>query len=647
MESATMAPTGGIQVEDKGLKKNAISFVSNIVISVASVAPGYSLAATLGFIAAVGGLGVQAPAVIIVAFFPMAFIAAAYYYMNRADPDCGTTFAWVTKALGPYVGWQGGWAIVVADVLVMPSLADVAGNYTFQLFGITPTTFEVVLVGIAWIIIMTAICYIGIELSARTQQVLLAMEFTTLMVFAIVALIKVYANHPAHSQRRSCPGSIPSTSRASSALNGGILLAIFIYWGWDSGVSVNEETEDPSTAPGRAAVISTFVLVLIYVLVATAAQAFGGVDSLVNNSSDVFAPLGKGVLGSGLDKILIIAILSSASASTQTTILPTARTTLSMGRAGAIPKPFGTVNPRFLSPGFSTIWMGTVSMIVYIFLSVTSHDNLIADAFTSLSLTIAFYYGITGFACVIFYRKHLFDSIRNFVMIGVLPFVGGLILTWVLIKAVIDYSKADGGYSKPFLGIGSPIAIALLTIIIGLDRDALPADHGAGVLQARKPQSVDPAVSPPHRRGSRHEQRHHRRLRRLRWLEGGAAHSARRRQGLQRKGHDRVRLRGQPNGRRGQGLRRGAPGACSQARRGGGRHCGRRGQSDRRGPRREVRGSSPDRSRGGARRPADRRRHARREPDLRRADRVDAPQAAAHLAPPGARRASAGELTGR
>ena len=199
MESATLAPTGGIQVEDKGLKKNAISFVSNIVISVASVAPGYSLAATLGFIAAVGGLGVQAPAVIIVAFFPMAFIAAAYYYMNRADPDCGTTFAWVTKALGPYVGWQGGWAIVVADVLVMPSLADVAGNYTFQLFGITPTTFEVVLVGIAWIIIMTAICYIGIELSARTQQVLLAMEFTTLMVFAIVALIKVYANHPAHS----------------------------------------------------------------------------------------------------------------------------------------------------------------------------------------------------------------------------------------------------------------------------------------------------------------------------------------------------------------------------------------------------------------------------------------------------------------
>jgi amino acid transporter len=494
VESATVAqPAGRIQVEDKGLKKNAISFISNIVISVASVAPAYSLAATLGFIAAVGGLGVQSPAVIIVAFFPMAFTAAAYYYMNRADPDCGTTFAWVTKAFGPYLGWQAGWAIVVADVLVMPSLADVAGNYTFQLFGITPTTAEVVAVGIVWIIIMTAICYIGIELSARTQQFLLAMEFVTLMVFALVALIKVYANHPHGSITPQFSWFNPFDIKSISALNGGILLAIFIYWGWDSGVSINEETENSSTAPGRAAVISTFVLVAIYLLVATAAQAFGGLDSLVNNSSDVFAPLGKGVLGSGLDKILIIAVLSSASASTQTTILPTARTTLSMGRAGAIPKQFGTVHPRFLSPCFSTIWMGTVSMLVYILLSVTSHDNLIADAFTSLSLTIAFYYGITAFACVFYYRRHLFKSVRNFVMLALLPFVGGLILTWVLVKAVIDYAHKDGGYAKPFLGIGSPIAIALATIVLGLIAMAIQRGWMPAFFK-RKPEVVDPAI---------------------------------------------------------------------------------------------------------------------------------------------------------
>ncbi len=476
------------------LKANAISFLSNVVIAVASVAPAYSLAATLGFIAAVGGLGLQSPAVIILAFFPMAFIAAAYNYLNHADPDCGTSFAWMTRAMGPVMGWQGGWAIVVADILVMPSLADVAGNYTFQLFGNTsPSTFDVVLVGVVWIIVMTAICYVGIELSARIQQGLLAMEFTTLLIFAVVALVKVYADHPAHSIVPTFSWFNPFDISSVSALNGGILLAVFIYWGWDSGVSVNEETENASTAPGRSAVISTFVLIAIYLVVATAAQAFGGLHSMVVNSADVFAPLGKGVLGSPWDKLLIIAVLSSASASTQTTILPTARTTLSMGRAGAAPPAFGRVSARFQSPGFSTLWMGTVSMIVYIALSITSHDNLIADAFTSLSLTIAFYYGFTGFACVIYFRRLLTRSVKNFVMIGVLPLLGGLILTWVLIKAVIDYAHADGGYARPLLGIGSPIAIALITIIIGFVTMAVQWATMPAFFR-RRPEVADPAV---------------------------------------------------------------------------------------------------------------------------------------------------------
>src|SRR5215208_4362356 len=123
--AAPAAPLPG-GVEDKGLKRNAIGFVSSVVIGVASTAPGYSLAASLAFIAAVGGIGLQAPAILLLAFIPMAMIAAAYYYMNRADPDCGTTFAWVTKAMGPWAGWLGGWAIVVADIIVMAANSTAA-----------------------------------------------------------------------------------------------------------------------------------------------------------------------------------------------------------------------------------------------------------------------------------------------------------------------------------------------------------------------------------------------------------------------------------------------------------------------------------------------------------------------------------------
>ena len=111
-------------------------------------------------------------------------------------------------------------------------------------------------------------------------------------------------------------------------------------------MSVNEETENSSTAPGGPRSFRRSSSSLIYVLVDDRRPGVRRtVDNLVNNPSDVFAPLGKGVFGSRLDKMLIIAILTSASASTQTTILPTARTTLSMGRAGAIPKQFGERPP--------------------------------------------------------------------------------------------------------------------------------------------------------------------------------------------------------------------------------------------------------------------------------------------------------------
>ena len=72
---------------EKGLKADALGYVSNVVIAVASTAPAYSLAATLGFIVAVGGVGVHAPAILIVSFVPMLFISLGYHYLNLADPD--------------------------------------------------------------------------------------------------------------------------------------------------------------------------------------------------------------------------------------------------------------------------------------------------------------------------------------------------------------------------------------------------------------------------------------------------------------------------------------------------------------------------------------------------------------------------------
>jgi amino acid transporter len=100
-----------------GLEANAIGFVDAISIGLNATSPAYSLAAVLGPIVVL--VGVAAPGVLLASFIPMLLIASAFYFLNRVDPDCGTTFSWVTRAMGPWFGWMGGWAIAMTGVLVV------------------------------------------------------------------------------------------------------------------------------------------------------------------------------------------------------------------------------------------------------------------------------------------------------------------------------------------------------------------------------------------------------------------------------------------------------------------------------------------------------------------------------------------------
>lgn len=474
MSVTSVPPAGSLVVDgsgpgEKGLKANAIGFVSNVVIGVASTAPGYSLAATLGLVIALPGVGVAAPAVFIVAFLPMLFIATSYYYMNRADPDCGTTFSWVTRAMGPYLGWMGGWGIAAAGTIVMANLGQIAGLYTFLLFdwqSAADSTLAVTALGVVFIAVMTWICVIGIELSARTQVGLLGAEILTLALFAVVALVKVYAGDAGDAAvNPSLSWFNPFEIQSTDALVSGVLLAVFIYWGWDSTVTVNEESTDSATTPGKAAVISTVILLVIYVLVSVAAQAFDGPGGLADQD-DALGVLATQVFGSPLDKIVIIAVLTSAAASCQTTILPNARTALSMARAEAAPKRLGEVHPRYLTPHTSTILFGVLSIAWYVILTIVS-ENILADSIAALGLMISFYYSLTGFACIVYYRHELLKSAKNFLLVGVAPFIGAVALAGLFVKSCVDLSKEDAGETSAILGLGAPLVIGLGFLLFG------------------------------------------------------------------------------------------------------------------------------------------------------------------------------------
>ena len=351
---------------EKGLKPGALGLISSIVVGVASTAPAYSLAATLGFV--IAAIGLQAPIVTIIAFIPMLFIAYAYKELNNKDPDCGTTFTWGARAFGPKTGWMGGWGIVAADVLVMASLAQIAGQYVFLLFNANGIGSErEQRVGPAR----------GDRVDRRHDAHLLRRHRGVGELPEGPARDRAHDAHAplglgAREGRRTArrpSGTSRSPGRwfnpfkisSPSAFINGVLLMLFIYWGWDTTVSVNEETASPHTVPGRAAVLSTLVLLATYVLVVLSTQTYAGIGSTgiglgnPNNQGDVLSVLGHSVFGTStlgniLAHLLLLMVLSSAAASTQTTILPTARTVLAMGVYKAVPKRFARTHKRFLTP---------------------------------------------------------------------------------------------------------------------------------------------------------------------------------------------------------------------------------------------------------------------------------------------------------
>ncbi len=453
------------------LRPGAIGFLDALVIGLASTSPAYSLAAVIGPIVAL--VGVHAPGVVLASFVPMLLIAGAFAALNRADPDCGTTFSWVTRAFGPTAGWIGGWAIAMTGVLVVGSLAEVGVRFTLLAAGLDgweSSTPVVVALSVLLVLVMAALCVLGTELSARVQNGLVLAQTLALAVFAVVAVVRgVRGDSPLGGLAPSW-GWLDPFGAGGAALTGGLLLGVFAYWGWESAVNLTEETRDPRRAPGRAGVVATVVLLLTYLGVAVAVVSFAGTGFLAGNADEeeaVFALLSTEVLG-GWDWVVLLAVATSAIASTQTTIIPASRTGLSMARRAALPARFGSVSERFRTPDVSTWWVAGVAVAWYVGVHLVS-ENALLDSITALSLLIALYYGLTGLACVWYFRRRLTRSVRDLLLLGAGPLTGAVLLLWLLVLSVRDLADPALSYSgQAWFGLGPPLVIGVGIVVAGV-----------------------------------------------------------------------------------------------------------------------------------------------------------------------------------
>jgi amino acid transporter len=452
---------------DKGLRGGSVGLLAAVAMGLSSVAPAYSIAVTLGLVTLV--VGHLAPAALLLGFVPILLTAFAFRELNREMPDCGTNFVWITRAFGPMNGWLiGGWVTTVATLIAMAALAQVGAAYLLGFLGLNAlagNTTVVTALAVLLLAAVTAVAYRGLQIAASVQYVLLGLQMVALLGFGAAAL----ARHDA---------ATPSLSWLNPLAFGGfgpfakaVLLCLFIYWGWDALITVNEETRDSDRVPGQAVIISTVVLLGSYLFTAYAAISFAGTGStgtgLGNpaNSGDILAGLAPAVLGTALAKVLQLAVAISAVSALLTSVVSSCRSNLSMAAHGALPQAFARIHPRNRTPSFGTVFFGALAAALLLTLTMVS-SAFLGDAILSTGLLIACYYGITALACVWYYRGQLRESPRDLLLKGILPLIGGLMMLAAFVRSAHDMYNPDYG-STSFHGIGGVFLLGVGSIAVG------------------------------------------------------------------------------------------------------------------------------------------------------------------------------------
>jgi len=208
-------------------------------------------------------------------------------------------------------------------------------------------------------------------------------------------------------------------------------------------------------------------------LVAAATQMYAGVGDtglgLTNPdvADNVFGNLAVPILGHPLDLVLFAAVLASSAASLITTFLPTSRTLLAMGAYKAMPAAFARLHPVHKTPGFATFTAGIGAAAFYTVLTFLS-ERVLTDTILSLGIMICFYYGLTAFGCIWFFRHRLVNSAYNFIFMFLFPLLGGLGLFFVLIITLRDSADPSYGSGASIGGIGLVLILGLGLILLGL-----------------------------------------------------------------------------------------------------------------------------------------------------------------------------------
>jgi amino acid transporter len=442
VERPTAALVGLTPAPAAKLEPNAIGTTQDTIIGMASSAPAATMAVTMAGLAAAAAYG--GGPVILLCGVPMLIIANSYRRLNLWNANCGASFEWVGRAINPYLGFMTGWLMLAGYIVGTISVVVVLSPAVLAVFGATASSaWPNIGISTILIIVMLVIAVAGIRITARTQVAMAVFEYIVLVGVSIWGLVYVLSHHA---------GTFPITSAWFSLsgiggkgdLTAGLLIAVFMYSGWDATIYVNEEVKHRRVNPGRAAVFAVAILVVLYILPQMGLQGVASPANLQANASSALIYVTQVIGGSVWAKVMAFALVLSVIASTGTGIVASSRIAYGMASHRVLPPVLGQISRRFNTPAIGSIIIAVILIAAtWAELLSTSIANVFTDVVSVTGLLFACFYVLTALAAIVYYRRRIFSRVWDSLLVGLLPLASAAFLAWVVVKSLQNAPNAQ------------------------------------------------------------------------------------------------------------------------------------------------------------------------------------------------------------
>jgi len=437
------------------LRPGVLGLFDSVIMGVAGVAPGYSIAATTAIL--FGAVLLGGAAALLYCGVAMFGIVFAFSYLGRVESNAGASYSWVRRALHPVLGFMSGWALVVSALIFMVIATVPAGANILGLFsnGAANNKVEVTLVGAVFFLLMVFAVAAGVTITVNVQIVMSCIEIAILLIFAGLAIF-----HGHHVHQFSWHWLSPSVFHGQAGFVKGALVAAFYYWGWDVTANLNEETKAAKRTPGLGAMIGIIFVFLLFEVFTIATNMVLTAGQINSNSADVLSTLGQQVWHGNPGKIIVLAVVLSTVATLETTLIQVTRTLFAMGRDNTLPKRLGTVHHKRKTPLVATLVVMVLSLALFVgSQAFHSINSIMSDGVNAIGLQICIYYCLAGLAVVVLYRGQLLLSLSNFIFMGLWPFVGAVFMAYLFIKSIPALYSSNP--AQVWIGLGA-MALGLI-----------------------------------------------------------------------------------------------------------------------------------------------------------------------------------------